>query len=153
MNLTDALKEIAIKIAQQMKYEIYDLTLKRNRGKLQLAVSIDKEEGNVSIEDCKRFSEAFGQKLDCADLIESTYELIVQSPGVERELRKPKDYLRFTGRLAKLVLRDPIDNRSVIVGIIEKADETAVEIREKDTGNFYGVAYANIKRANLKLEF
>jgi len=153
MELVDSLNQLAKKVAAETGYEIYALKLKRYRGKRQLVVTIDREKGNISLEDCKTFSEKFGRLLDNENIIEGSYELIVQSPGVERELRNPGDYARFAGKLAKLILISPLDNRTVIVGTIESASESTVTIRERDTEKSYGVAYTNIKRANLKLEF
>ncbi|OAA31281.1 hypothetical protein AT15_07230 [Kosmotoga arenicorallina S304] len=153
MKLMDPLNRLAKEVATELGYEIYALDLKRYRGKQQLVVTIDNEKASISLDDCKKFSERFGRILDEENVIEGSYELVVQSPGVERDLRNPGDYARFTGKLAKLILKSPLDNRTVLVGIIEQASESTVTIREKDTGKIYGVAYENIKRANLKLEF
>jgi len=125
MELVDSLNQLAKKVAAETGYEIYALKLKRYRGKRQLVVTIDREKGNIS---CKTFSEKFGRLLDNENIIEGSYELIVQSPGVERELRNPGDYARFAGKLAKLILISPLDNRTVIIGTIESASESTVEV-------------------------
>lgn len=153
MKLMDLLNRLSEEVATELGYEIYALDLKSYRGKRQLIVTIDNEKANISLDDCKKFSEQFGRRLDEENIIEGSYELVVQSPGVERDLRNPADYARFTAKLAKLILKSPLDNRTVIVGTIEQASERTVTIRERDTGKIYRVAYENIKRANLKLEF
>jgi ribosome maturation factor RimP len=54
-------------------------------------------------EDCEVFTRDFGTVLDVEDLIPGAeYTLEVSSPGLERKLSKPADFIRFTGSLVKL---------------------------------------------------
>ena len=40
-----------------------------------------------------------------------SYTLEVSSPGLERKLSKAKDFERFVGQKAKVVLREPVENQ------------------------------------------
>ena len=42
--------------------------------------------------------------------------LEVSSPGLDRKLTKPAEFEHFTGRKARLVLRDPVDEQKVLEG-------------------------------------
>ena len=46
--------------------------------------------------------------LDVEDPIPHRYTLEVSSPGAERKLSRPADFQRFTGKLAKVVLHEPL---------------------------------------------
>ena len=50
--------------------------------------------------------------MDVEDVIPGdSYTLEVSSPGLERKLSKPKDFERFVGQKAKVVLREPVENQ------------------------------------------
>jgi len=61
----------------------------------------------VTIEDCARVSRLLDPILDAEGLIDHAYTLEVSSPGVERPLTRPRDFRRFVGRLARIVVRHP----------------------------------------------
>ena len=66
--------------------------------------------GNISHADCERVSQQLSVILDVENLIEGPagYVLEVSSPGLDRPLRKPADFERFAGRLAKITTSEPI---------------------------------------------
>jgi ribosome maturation factor RimP len=66
--------------------------------------------GNISHADCERVSQQLSVILDVENLIEGPagYVLEVSSPGLDRPLRKPADFERFAGRLAKITTSEPV---------------------------------------------
>jgi ribosome maturation factor RimP len=62
-----------------------------------LRVVIDRP-GGVSLDDCERASTAVSAVLDAYDPIASRYSLEVSSPGAERELSGPQEWLEAVGR-------------------------------------------------------
>ena len=58
-----------------------------------LRVFIDKD-GGVDLEDCQRVSEKLSKVLDEKDPIQDNYLLEVSSPGLDRILKKDKDFIR-----------------------------------------------------------
>ena len=65
-----------------------------------------------SIEDCERVSRDVSAILDVEETIDQSYILEVSSPGLDRPLRSVADYRRFTGRLAKIVVSEPVDRQT-----------------------------------------
>ena len=58
-------------------------------------LSVDQLSG-VTHEDCAEFSRDFGVLLDVEDLVPGDqYLLEASSPGLDRKLTKPEDFLRF----------------------------------------------------------
>ncbi len=76
--------------------ELVDVEYVRERD-WYLRVFIDKE-GGVDLEDCQAVSEKLSQVLDEKDPIRENYLLEVSSPGLDRILRKDKDFIRYAGR-------------------------------------------------------
>ncbi|SHE27101.1 ribosome maturation factor RimP [Marinitoga hydrogenitolerans DSM 16785] len=151
-NIKDLIREKACKIAKDMNLEIFDINLKKIRRKLKLEIIIDKLDGYVGIDECENFSKKIEAYLDEKDLIDSSYDLIVSSPGLDRPLRGINDYIRFKGKLAKIILRERIENRTVIKGYITKIEGNNILIKEKDGGKVLKVPYNKILRANLELD-
>src|SRR6185312_15203543 len=95
--------EIAERVAQPEGIEIVEIDLKGAGRHQVLLVVIDKPAG-VTHGDCELISREMGTILDAEDTVKGTYSLEVSSPGVERKLLKWKDWERFIGEKAKVVL-------------------------------------------------
>ena len=66
-----------------------------------LRMTIDKP-GGIGHEDCAEVTRVIGTQLDVEDVVPAAYTLEVSSPGLERRLRRPEDYVKYEGRLAKV---------------------------------------------------
>ena len=65
----------------------------------------------VTHEDCASFSRDFGVLLDVEDLVSGAgYTLEASSPGLDRKLTRPEDFVRFVGCLVKVQTFEPIRN-------------------------------------------
>ena len=53
--------------------------------------------GKVGLDDCERVSRDVSAALDVADTIPHAYQLEVSSPGLDRPLRRERDFARFVG--------------------------------------------------------
>ena len=101
------IEEIAERVGQPEGIEIVEVDLKGSGRHQVLRIVIDKPDG-VTHGDCELISHQVGEILDAEDTVRSAYNLEVSSPGVERKLLKWKDWERFTGKKAKVVLREPV---------------------------------------------
>jgi ribosome maturation factor RimP len=77
--------------------------------------------------------------------------LEVSSPGLDRPLRGEADYRRFTGRLAKIVTREPLDRQSHFAGRLSGVEEGVVLVQEGR--RLHRVPLDLISRARLDVEF
>jgi ribosome maturation factor RimP len=117
----------------QVGYELVAIEIQNHREK-SLRVFIDAKEG-VGIEDCVKVTKELDEPLegqpDVEEIFKGPYELEVSSPGIDRPLRKPQDYVRFITEIARLSTFRPLT-----------ADETkAAEYSAKNPKqkNFYGI--------------
>src|SRR5580704_18785828 len=101
------IEEIAERVAKPEGIEIVEVELKGGGRHQVLLIVIDKPAG-VTHGDCEFISQQVGTILDVEDVIPGTYNLEVSSPGVERKLLRWKDWERFVGEKAKVVLKEPI---------------------------------------------
>jgi ribosome maturation factor RimP len=70
-----------------------------------LRLVLDRPEGGVSLGDCETVAKQVSALLDVVDFGKNRYTLEVTSPGLDRQLYRPRDYTRFTGRLVRATLR------------------------------------------------
>jgi len=89
---------------------------------------------------------------DVEDVVPTAYTLEVSSPGLDRPLRGLGDYRRFTGRLAKIVMREKVDGQGFFRGQIAGVEGQDVLI-DGDDRRTHRVPHHVIARANLEVEF
>lgn len=102
---------------------------------------------SVSHEDCERVSHDLSATLDVADCIHHTYRLEVSSPGIDRPLRRERDFARFKGQKAKIRTMDPVEGRRNFSGVLAGVKDGQVQIDCEDRA--YQLPLAVIVRANL----
>ena len=82
-------------LLDEMGLELVDVSLDKEGSKTYLRVYIDKE-GGVTIDDCTDASRVIDKMLDDAGIISHDF-FEVSSPGIERVLKKDKDFLKYKG--------------------------------------------------------
>ncbi len=87
--------------------ELVDVEYVRERNWI-LRIFIDKE-GGVDLADCQSISEKAGEILDEKDIIQDNYMLEVSSPGLDRVLKKDKDFRRYAGSDVDVKLFAPLE--------------------------------------------
>ena len=84
-------ESVALPLTQQMNYELVDVDYVKEGPNWYLKIFAYKE-GGFSINDCVDLSRAVEAELEKNDPIETAYILEVSSPGLDRPLKKDKDY-------------------------------------------------------------
>lgn len=171
----DRIRPVAERVARSYGLEIFDVQFRRESHGWVLRVIIDRPyaegetepapasgspEDSIGIDECQRVSHDLSAILDVEEealglQLPDNYTLEVSSPGLDRPLRGAADYRRFTGRLAKVVSREPIDGQSAFAGRIRGIEpgpsgETVVLVEGRRT---HRIPLAGIARAHLDVEF
>ena len=116
----------ATKVAEGMGYELVDVCIDREPTGKYLRFYIDKAEG-VSLDDCEAFHKAVRASADAVD-----YDFMeVSSPGIDRPLKKDRDFERNLGTEIEVKLFRPIDGMKVITGVLAGLEEGNIVL---DTG-------------------
>ena len=100
-------------------FELVDLRIASHNGKPLLQAFVDREAGGVNLDDCAALSEKVGEYLDTNNIYADGYFLEVSSPGVDRVIKKEKDFKRFAGQQAKVRLKRPVNGSRVYYGVID----------------------------------
>ncbi len=109
----------------------------------------------ISHADCERVSKQLSVILDVEELVPGPgFVLEVSSPGMDRALKKAADYVRFTGRAAKVWTDEPVDEMKFFEGRLAGvvSDSVQLELKGK-TPRTVAVPLALIRKAHLVVEF
>jgi ribosome maturation factor RimP len=109
----------------------------------------------ISHADCERVSQQLSVILDVEELIPGPgYILEVSSPGMDRALKKPADFERFKGRLAKITTSEPVGEAKFFEGRLAGfgGGKVRMELKGKEARTVE-VPIEMIRKANLVVEF
>ena len=126
--------------------ELVEVTF--TRGLLRVVVDRD---GGVDLDTIAQCSEKLSRRLDLEDFGSGRYTLEVSSPGVERHLRDPRDFIKRVGERVKVKASVPEEGGLALTGEIVAADEDAVTIRTDCAER--RVAYPLIRSARTVFEW
>ena len=116
-----------------------------------LRVFIDKE-GGITIEDCATVSNHLSRVFTVENIDYKNLE--ISSPGLDRPLKKPADFVRFSGSLVKLKTRLSADGQKNFIGRIQSCDEAAqILVLAEENGKTISIPLGDIDKARLKPEF
>ena len=126
--------------------EVIDLEYRREPIGMVLRVYIDKPTG-VNLDTCASASELISRVLDEAEIINSSYNLEVSSPGVERRLTNERHYMRFIGKEVLVKTIAPVNRQKRFKGKLIKAGDNGFTI-EVDGVNV-DLDYDQVAKTNL----
>ena len=121
--------ELLSPIIEARGFELVDVEFVKEGGTWYLRGYIDKP-GGITVDDCEAVSREFSDRLDEKDFIEESYILEISSPGLDRPLKKEKDYQRSMGKLIEIRTYRPIEKRKEFCGLLKAYDADTVTIEE-----------------------
>ena len=101
------------KIAEGMGFELVDVAVEKEPTGRYLRFYIDKPEG-ISLDDCEAYHKAVRS---IADTVDYDY-MEVSSPGIDRPLKKDRDFERNLGSEIEVKLFKPMDGTKLLTGIL-----------------------------------
>ena len=147
--------EMLMPFLEENGLDIYKVEYKKEGPSWVLRVSLDKpadaESEYVSIDDCEKVNVWLSGMLDENDIIERSYNLEVCSAGLDRELIKDSDYVRFAGRAVEVKTYEQINGSKSHEGILSGRKDGIVMI---DTGaGELAIPADKIAKINLAVVF
>ncbi len=141
------LEKLIAPLMDQESAELVDLNYAKEGSKWVLRVYIDKPAG-VTLDDCAYFSERIGSLIDSQNAIPSAYVLEVSSPGIDRIIKKEKDFQRFIGKAVKVQLKEPLNGRRNFSGVIKSCDGGQVTLECEGVAVSFPIASIQEARLN-----
>ncbi|CAN2205631.1 ribosome maturation protein RimP [Candidatus Nanopelagicaceae bacterium] len=151
MAITDQIAALVTPAVQAQGFFLEDVHLV-SPGKHRIVTCIVDGESALNLDQVTSVSRVISELLDEAPFMgETPFTLEVTSPGVDRPLTKPRHFVKNHDRLLKVVKNDG----DVITGRITTSSELDVTllVETKKESSEIVVAYADIKRATVEIEF
>ncbi len=149
-SVAQTIEELITPILNEDRLELVDVEYKKEGRNWYLRIFVDKE-GGVTVDDCTHVSRRIEDIIEVEEIVPTSYILEVSSPGLDRPLKKEKDFLRFKGKRAHVSTYTPIDHQKNFKGTIEdfrndtlvlQVDDRKIEIPE-----------SQIAKARLEIDF
>jgi len=106
------------RVAEQMGFELVDVCLDREPTGSYLRIYIDKPEG-ISLDDCEAYHKTVRPMVENYD-----YDFMeVSSPGLDRPLKKDRDFERAAGSEVEVRLFRPLEGAKTLTGVLMGLEE------------------------------
>jgi ribosome maturation factor RimP len=128
-------------LIEQEGGELVDLQWRQEGHRWVLRLFLDKPNG-ISLDDCAYFSDRVGAMLDDEDAIDKSYVLEISSPGLDRVIKKDKDFERFAGKPVKLRVKIAENGQRRFSGILQGLKDGKVGVQ-------VGPAFKEFARENV----
>jgi len=148
--LLEEIRQVVEPILQSQGYELVDLEYRREPQGWVLRIYLDRE-GGVTLDNCADVSGEIGAVLEAKDVVPNSYVLEVSSPGLTRPLKKPEDFNKFSNRLVKIKLYEPLEGQKNFKGTLLGLE--GEKVRLEIEGRVYELPLQGIAKANLEIEF
>lgn len=148
----DKAHRIGDEILAALGLYVVDVELELGRSRPIVRYFIDTpQEPLVTIEQCASANRALQSWFDEEQPLGDRYVMEVSSPGIERRIARPRDYARFQGRRVHIKLREVMDGRRHLEGLIGEQNELGFQLVVGDTALV--IAFDQVARANLTYDF
>ena len=149
---TNFLETLLAPAVQAQGYRLVRLRLVGGRRKT-LQILAERPDGQMDVEDCAKLSRALSEVLETADPISEEYVLEVSSPGIDRPLTAPEDFVRFAGHDARVELMRGVDGRRRFKGLLVglEGSDVVMDVTEANETRRVRFPVAEIDEAKLVL--
>ena len=137
-------------VLAEMGIELVDMEYRSGRGRRVLRVYADRPTG-INLDDCAMVSREIGNLLDVKDLLQDHYVLEVSSPGLNRPLKREKDFLRAIGQKVKVKTAVPLKGRKNFSGVLQSFENGTLQLKLDDT--VVQIPEESVNKANLVFDF
>ena len=145
-----AVNELVKPVTRENSVELVDVNFKKIGKTWILRVFIDKSQG-VTVDNCQQISRQIEDLIEVHELIAVPYVLEVSSPGLDRLLKKERDFLRNKGKRIQIKTFLPINNKKQFSGTIRNFMKETLFLEDKD--DILKIELGKIAQAKLIIEF
>ncbi len=130
MKTVEVVHALVLNTVTELGYELVDVEFQKEQTDWVLTLYIDSSSG-ISLDDCERVSRAVEPVLDEADPIVQSYFLSVSSPGLDRPIKKDRDFERNIGKDIIVKLYAAVDKKKEFIGTLKEFDAQSFTIESK----------------------
>ena len=137
-------------ILAEMGIDLVDMEYRSGQGRRVLTIYADRPTG-INLDDCAMVSREIGNLLDVKELFQHHYVLEVSSPGLNRPLRREKDFLGAIGQRVKVKTTVPLEGRKNFSGVLQSFEKGKLQLKLDDT--VVQISEEKVRKANVVFDF
>ena len=147
------LKPLLEKKAQELGYELVELTSRKEKGDLILSIVVDRVEP-IDMNAISEFSQSMSSYLDEIDQSDERYFLDISSLGAEKPL-KINELSKYVGRYVNVHVNNAVEGNNIFEGVMEEVNEDSITISYKIKTRVKKVVIlqSNIYKIRLAIKF
>lgn len=119
------LEDLIAPILEEIGIELLEVEYRKENGDQMLRIFIDREEG-VDLNTCTQATRAVQDRIDQENIEYDHLEM--SSPGLNRLLKKEKDFIRFQGERVKVRTLQPLEGQKNFQGRLGHVDEKVLHL-------------------------
>jgi len=137
-------------ILDEIEIELVDIEYLFEQGRWILRIYVDKS-GGITLDHCTRVSREIDDLIEVKDIFHQGYVLEVSSPGLNRRLKKEKDFQRAVGKDMKIRMATPLEGQRNFRGNLQSFKDGILCLSVKD--DLILLSYGDVEKANLVYDF
>ena len=137
-------------VLDEMEIELVDIEYLSEQGRWILRIYVDKS-GGITLGDCTQVSREIGDLIEVKDIFHQEYVLEVSSPGLNRRLKKEKDFERAVGKNIKIRMVTPFEGQRNFRGSLQSFQDGILCLSVND--DLILLPYGDVEKANLVYDF
>lgn len=114
----DRIKKQVINIIEREDVELVECKISNSRGKIIVKCLVDYPEGGITLDKCGLVNREIVSQLE-GIFPDLDYLVTVNSPGLDRPLKREKDFKRVKGKTILLWFREPVLDKLFIEAKLE----------------------------------
>ncbi len=150
-HVSEIVMDLVEPIATDRGLDLVDVEFQPHGRHSVLRLYLDRP-GGISLDDLAEVSREVSDVLDTHDAVPGKYTLECSSPGINRRLRKPEDFVRFCGKSVRVRTSTPIAGSRNFAGLLLSASDDGIEIEDEARGRLE-VPLRAIERAHYEHDF
>lgn len=145
------LEELIAPVVEAEGYECVDVTFEKAGKDWALTTYIDGPNG-IGLDDCEAVSRKLSDLMDEKDPIEQSYLLEVSSPGIDRPLKKEKDFVRNMDKRVVVSFYAPVNGSKQLSGILKGYDGVTLTL-QLDSEEMMELEMSAVSKVAPEIEF
>ena len=137
-------------ILEDMGFELVDVEYLSEGGRWILRIYADRE-GGITLDDCAGISREISDLLDIKDIFTQPYVLEVSSPGLNRPLRKERDFVNAIGENVKIRMASRLAGRRNFKGRLHSFRDGILGLNVNH--EVFLLPYHGVEKANIIYDF
>jgi ribosome maturation factor RimP len=135
-----------------MGFRVVRVTISGRNG-TTVQIMAERPDGTMTVEDCADISRQLSPLLDAHDPIAGQYTLEISSPGIDRPLARPSDFVAWAGHEARVETRELVGGRRRFRGVLRglAGNDVQLEVPPDQGGPQLALPIGLISEARLVL--